>query len=240
MTNRSKSPYPSWRQRMKQPDLVAVTNSANADRIFRLLTNMTSLPKRDVKRVVVLLQHSDDMVKIAAINLLARSRHRETMKDIWKIRSKRNPLVRAAIAEASGDLADKVHKKELHALLSDPNELVRSYAARSVTALFGRRVAKVLKSRLRPETHASTRATLLACLYSIGEETPFDELLTFINSRSYRTRCTVINLVLFYCRKKDRARAIDAFESRLKIEKARGVRGNLKHAISILQAKRGK
>ena len=134
--------------------------------------------------LITSLDDSEPVVRTEAIALLHKLRLTPAVKGLLRILKKdKDATVRAAAAEALGDLAVnsvEVRRALLDAALRDADECVRSYAGSSLGLIGDNTLVPILSDAARHERSHRARIGLIGGMYMLGDRVALTELLKLL------------------------------------------------------------
>lgn len=150
------------------------------------------------------------------------------------------PVVRAEAADSLSCF--KLSESELCALLitltTDPNIMVRSYAALALGASANPWVLPYIRRQLKRIKSEDIRVSLMSSAIELGDADLIHALLTHLDSDSYQIRCAVVNIISFLMTKLNplilKEVILPKFEERLKVETTVAVRASLEREIATI------
>lgn len=150
-------------------------------------------------QVLALLRDKSDEVRYDAAQCVGSLRKGSSIayKDLRSLLSSRNALVRTQAVESLALIGDKDALPRIARLLSDPDPIVRSFAATAIADMKGTTYAKHIDRALRKEKQEIARVGLLEAAFWFGRRKAVNELLGLLSSRDYHVRCSAANALEF-------------------------------------------
>jgi HEAT repeat protein len=203
-----------------------------------LANRLESMKPAEIRRlgdeVQSLLQHRAVLVRRAAAEALGRAQVGATALR-KRLRGERNVVVSAEIMESLARLRDRESLPQLYRLAEKhPASLVRSYAFLAVADILGKKAIPYLAEKRRRERNRYVRAALDTALFAKGTDKALPDLLKDLNSRDFRVRALVANLLYFYAPARHRTVLVEALREALERETVAGVHGDIERAIGEL------
>ncbi|MEP7009934.1 MAG: HEAT repeat domain-containing protein [Acidobacteriota bacterium] len=188
----------------------------------------------NLRSIVSLLTHRSVLVRIAAVECLARANagHSELRA---ALSTEKNDLVLSAICEVLEEAGDRKSVKPLKALAENHRSTVaRTSALEGIYSLEGARAMPFLRRRLTAEKSPRVRATLEVLLWCLGAVPSLERVKAALRSRDYIVRCSIANLLERLTPRQKRQEVIAVLEASLEAEPTVAARSSLESAIRSL------
>ncbi|MBE6876648.1 MAG: HEAT repeat domain-containing protein [Oscillospiraceae bacterium] len=202
---------------------------------FEKLISLEEKPisPEDVSLIYECLTDEDALLRSEAVSLLSRPELKDTEKDLQILLSMCNDadaLVRTEVYDVLSAFIDKRIPERLQkAILHEPDELARSYAimswadsVRRFTSDFSKPIAFIQKYQ-KMETSESCLFAYAYAQYQFHNAGSLKKMLSFLNSKDYRIRCSVVNSFRF-ANERDLPAICQAFRNCYESEETRAVR----------------
>lgn len=144
--------------------------------------------------LMMLLDDADALVRVNASQSLGELRCNEGAHRLRSLLvSDPDPLVRLQAAETLGVLRDRASLPSLVDSLRDPDEGVRTYAAKALGQLGVKDAILELQAHAGMEPSPLVKASLLGALYLLGDEAVLAPLLNLVDGVDDRSASTLLN-----------------------------------------------
>lgn len=202
-----------------------------------MLLNETDITQEDTDFIRSCLSDPDLLTRSEAAALILDSSfsNDEDIETLMKMCSDGEPLVRIEVYDAlSRCISNKVTNKLKQAILSEADELARSYSIISWAdtivnqkhiQTFAKETEFIKSIQDQPVIQNSEHCQLSCCyaLYRFQYPKMLEAILSFLNSEDYRIQCSVINYLNDIVREEDILRVKTAFELHLETKPVKAV-----------------
>ena len=199
-----------------------------------------SSKKERLELLKALLNISHDRrydIRVGALENLALFKSRAVIHRLEKaLLSDASDIVRITAAEILGDLKIPSTKNSLVMAFQDSDYMVRGYAAISLS-YYGPESIKILERRLHLEKSSWAMVCLYVGLYHLGRKEYLKPLLEKLNSKRYRVRILIVNLLTEIIKAEDIKVVEKKFRIALRKEKALSVKGSMRKSLEQLNIK---
>src|SRR5690606_35884078 len=144
--------------------------------------------------LIAFLDDASVLVRVTAIQALDELQCSKSIPQLKRLLgADPDPLVRLQAAETLGALKDAAAMTPLLSALKDPDDGVRSYAAKALGQLGQQEAKAELQDRAAMEQSPLVKASLLGALYQLGDETVWARWLALVDEVDDQTAGTILN-----------------------------------------------
>lgn len=231
---------------MEDKDIIETIAQLSYEEKFELIEkikDLDSLSGKEINILDVLSNDKDQTIRSEVAETLETSNSTEAEKILLRLLDDKSGLVRAVTCDSfrfSGSV--KILNCLVKKIINDKNPLVRGYAASSIADI----IININESReyyiefferfLKTEKDKWVKINIYRSLYILGATSYLQELTQEVNSRSYKNRVAVVNILYEIYSKDNQEQIVTALTERLEIEKTVAVKSVIDEVLNIIKA----
>ncbi|QKG85332.1 HEAT repeat domain-containing protein [Kroppenstedtia pulmonis] len=203
--------------------------------VIEELVNFRKYPQ--VKEVFIqAVKDEDEEVRGAAVDGLSYFDGEDVGEVVIACLDDPEELVRINAIETLESLSYKPAVKKLtNLLMTDKEELVRSYAAAVIGTLGGEHQKSLMKKRLDVEKSEQVRLGIMLGLCHLGEVEYLERILDFLYSPNYQVRCATINSLPGIIDERDVGFVLNQLMSLARTEETVAVLSSIDYAVNEIR-----
>lgn len=191
-----------------------------------------------MEELINALSNKSQFIRKAAAESLAEYETEQSMHALILVLNDPKELVRVAAAESLGIIGDQRAVPSLIQALSDKSSLSRGWIVDALGNIGKREgdVVPVLETMLTIERNSFVRLNVWQTLYKFGFDDALSEVLLFLKSKSYRTRCAVSNILADIVNRTNYDVIEKALREAINKEKTDASRGSMEKVLKLCEA----
>lgn len=211
--------------------------------LIEKIKNLDSLSGKEIRILDALSYDKDQTIRSEVAETLENFNSTEAKKILLRLLNDKSGLVRAVTCDSfrfSGSV--KILNLLVKKMINDKCPLVRGYAASSIADL----IININETResyiefferfLNTEKDKWVKINIYRSLYILGATSYLQTLIQELNSRSYKNRVAVVNILYEIYSEDNQEQIVKTLTERLEIEKTVAVKSVIDEVLSIIKA----
>lgn len=212
------------------------------DEIDENICNSDEFSNEELKQLEHFSTHKAEDIRARVAIILASFTEKQGENLLINLAKDKDSLVRVEACDSLSHSESFGTYKTLKRIASqDKNGMVRGYAISSlseISKILDRNLetSKFMMERLEKEKVVFTRINIYKALYDMGERQYLECLIRDLNTKVYRNRCAVVNLLAELINNDNKQKIKDAIEKRRDIEKTIAVNSTIDNLLDQIMA----